>query len=461
MVDSSETKGGPVRRLTLNYGSAVRHSEGPLSDPASTGHNEGSTARVDLRADYSPRALSILQAAQRVVLRDGAEKLSLRAVAREAAESTSLVLYHFSSMENLEALLLDSLWHDIVLEFVTGLDAIPSTQGERIDTLVEFHARIARRPGLYRTYVDLVAHVIPNNTIRENVALIYEAYRNQINRPFVALPELDDVSVGGRAALVLAAGEGIPIDALISPEGPDQEGVFKLLAHIFKVASHVSSAPPRAMSDRSRDVASGRPSFGSLPSAGTARRLIEAGQKLIRMGGVRSVSFEACAKESGESRPSVGYHFGNKEKFLDALAVTALSDWTDSMERHLNESGRFTPTDLAVRFFRPQSPIASLILVLPTILRNRSLAKLAKEANDYIQLQLVTLLEREIPGGSQNYYLQLARLYNASLFGLSLQYLYDPQGFDPDPALEFLCAAALCPAAKDRPAEGLHALDCQ
>ena len=427
--------------------STVRHRQGATNDLTSTKRNEGPSVRVDLRASYTPRALSILQAAQRVVVREGAEKLSLRAVAREAGEATSLVLYHFSSMEKLEALLLDSLWHDIVREFVAGLEAMPRSPSNRIDTIVEFHARIARTPGLYRTYVDLVAHAIPNESTRKNVALIYDAYRNQINRPFVESPGLDDSAIGGRAAVVLAAGEGIPIDALISPGGPGQDLLFQFLAHVLKVASSIASSPPKGISDLWRGFAPKRPIFESLPSEGTARRLIEAGQNLIRAGGVRSVSLEACARESRESRPSVGYHFGNKQGFLDAVGVAALSDWIDSIEQHLNGSRRFKPQDLADRFFRPQSPIASLILLLPTILRNPSLATLAKDANDYIHLKVATFLELKAPGGPKSYYLTLARLYNASLFGLGLQYLYDPLGFDPEPALKFLCNTVLDPVA--------------
>jgi AcrR family transcriptional regulator len=427
--------------LVADANTTARRSQAAQNESVSVAHHGEPTAQLDLRADYSPRAIGILEAARRVVVRDGAENLSLRAVARESNETTSLVLYHFSSMEKLEALLLDSLWHDIVREFVTGLDAMPANRNDRIDTLVEFHARIAREPGLYRTYVDLVSHVIPNDSIRENVALIYKAYRSQINQPFVALPTLDDVSIGGRAAIALAAGEGIPIDALISPDGPDQELVFALLAYLLKVASGVSSRLPQGLDNLAHAAHAKRPEFGLLPSGVTAHRLIAAGQNLIRIGGVRSVTLEACARESGEARPSVGYHFGNKQKFLDAIAATALNAWIDTIEKHLNGSGRFTSQDLAGRLFCPQSPIASLMLVLPTILRNPSLATLAKEANNYVHQQIATFLELENPWASKSHNLTLSRLYNASLFGLSLQYLYDPSGFDPRPALEFLCSA--------------------
>ncbi|RTM09631.1 MAG: TetR/AcrR family transcriptional regulator [Hyphomicrobiales bacterium] len=428
-----------------------RRRQDPNRDTPSTRQSAQSTLNIDLREDYSPRALGILQAAQRVVVRDGAEKLSLRAIAREAGESTSLVLYHFSSMEKLEALLLDSLWRDIVVEFVARLNAMPTGQGARIDALVEFHAKIARKPGLYRTYVDLVAHVVPNPGIRENVALIYETYRLEINRPFFAAPGLADADVAGRAALALAAGEGIPIDALVSAREHSQDVVFELLSHILKVAAGVRSAPPRDAVDRRDDSKPVRPLFDELPSAGTARRLIEAGQNLIRTGGVRSVSLEACAKESGESRPSVGYHFGNKKKFLDAVAAAALRDLIISIEQHLNKRGGFTAHDLATRYFRPKSPFALVILMLPLILQTPSLAALARDANDYIHLTIASFLKAAAPGGSHTNYVGLARLYTSSLIGLSLQHLYDPRNFDPKPALECLCKAVLRPDTASAP----------
>jgi len=413
-------------------------------------NDHGSSSPI--RAQFAPKALEILAAAQRVVVRDGAEKLSLRAVAREAGETSSLVLYYFSSMENLEALLLDSLWHEIVLDFIADMDSMPSDVGRRIDALIEFHSRIAHEPGLYKVYVDLVAHVIPSETIRTNVARIYEGYRHDINRPLLAAPWLSEEQVDARAALVLAAGEGIPIHALMMPE-PRQDLVFDLLSHLLKRNMQVADAVPGSLREAPPvDRARQRPDFDSLPTAPAAQRLIDAGQELIRTGGLRSLSLESTARVSGEARPSVGYYFGNKKGFIEAIALTALRDWVECIESQVDDREDLTGPNLEIRFFHPASPLATVVLIMPVVMRSDRLREVAEHCNAYVLQRLANAFGLTSRDGSSTVHPAVARLFTATLIGLTLQHLYDPEHFSPTSALDVLCEITLNASLQPSPA---------
>ena len=88
-----------------------------------------------------------------MLARDGYEALTISAIAEEALQTKSLVLYHFGRRANLEALLVDSLWHDIDAGFVKSLPRAPDRRGNA-----------HRRPGGvlpgHRRRPAAVAHVL-------------------------------------------------------------------------------------------------------------------------------------------------------------------------------------------------------------------------------------------------------------------------------------------------------------
>lgn len=62
--------------------------------------------------------------------------------------------------------------------------------------------------------------------------------------------------------------------------------------------------------------------MASLPP--TARRILAAAQRLLASGGFEALKLSAIAREAGESKASIGYHFGNKAGLVTAL-VDALT----------------------------------------------------------------------------------------------------------------------------------------
>ncbi len=53
--------------------------------------------------------------------------------------------------------------------------------------------------------------------------------------------------------------------------------------------------------------------------APTAQHLLAAAQRLLASGGFEALKLSAIAREAGESKASIGYHFGNKAGLVTAL----------------------------------------------------------------------------------------------------------------------------------------------
>ena len=81
----------------------------------------------------------------------------------------------------------------------------------------------------------------------------------------------------------------------------------------------------------------------SLRLAPTGRRILEAARRLLARNGYAGLTIDAIAKEAGESKSSVHYHFGGK-----AGLMTALADWNKRI---------LQPT--ALKTFR--SPVSTIV----------------------------------------------------------------------------------------------------
>lgn len=60
--------------------------------------------------------------------------------------------------------------------------------------------------------------------------------------------------------------------------------------------------------------------------APTAQRLLAAAQRLLDSGGFEALKLSAIAREAGESKASIGYHFGNKDGLVTALVDAIVHD---------------------------------------------------------------------------------------------------------------------------------------
>jgi AcrR family transcriptional regulator len=397
-----------------------------------------------VRTDLSPRAQRILVAAQRVLARDGSKGLTLRAIAEEALETKSLVLYHFGSMANLEALLVDSLWHNIDTEFVDGLGRLPRRAGPRIDALVRFHAGIAAVPGLYEMYFDLLPSVIQNTAVRANVARIYEAYRHDIGDRCLEGCGLPAEDVRPLSSLLLGAGEGVPLCMLLAPTHMDGEAVFVLLAELVKSWAGLAVSGRGAIGTADQNVVSAPArSAEQNPGRGLAepaRSILRAGERLVRTGGLRGLTLDAIAESSGEPRSSVSYYFQNKQGLIEALLASVLHRCLVAYEALIGglPGQPPSPDEVQRRLFSRASPVLTFLLMLPAVLRDDGLRQRASVFLDMLQYSLaerIAALHNSLPSSQ---YMSLAGLAIASVNGLAIQTLYDPVGFSPAPSMRIL-----------------------
>ncbi|MBU8820819.1 TetR family transcriptional regulator [Mycolicibacterium goodii] len=393
--------------------------------------------------ELPPRMRNMLDSALRVVARDGVERLSLRALSREAGESTSLILYYFGSMETLEALLVDFLWHSIDVDYLATLETLPEETGARIDALIAFHSRIAEDPHVFALYADLIANVLRSSMTRAKIADIYRTYRDTINRPAFTFTPLDNHQIDAHAGLILAAGEGIPLHGLVeggSTTAVGSRAAFTVLSHIMKRRLGCAVGPPESLDlPILEPVATNRPVREPLPGKRTAQHLVNSAQSLIYEAGVRSLSLDALSRRSGEARPSVGYHFTNKQNFIERVVVEIIHDWVQLFEDFIERGDDRDPCTLRRSFFDPGSPMYTMVLVLPLIGRSSTLEALAADSMQYVRNRLSGFFAGRYPGHSASYYTASAMVFTACLFGLGLQHLYDNEGFDISAATEAMC----------------------
>ena len=130
----------PAREGVCYDSGAMEKADIPIKDPT---------------PDLSPTAGVILEAAKRVLERDGFAGLTFDSIAREAREHPSLIRYHFGSKAGLIAALVDSVFHLESVQIMESVAAQPEGDARR-HALFAMHREIARRLEAYRMYYGLV-----------------------------------------------------------------------------------------------------------------------------------------------------------------------------------------------------------------------------------------------------------------------------------------------------------------
>jgi AcrR family transcriptional regulator len=408
---------------------------------ADPGETTSGVMSAVVRTELPTTAQRILVAAQRVLLRDGYEALSLKRIADEALQTKSLVLYHFGSRANLEALLIDSLWHDIDSEFVASLAGLPSDTASRVDALVGFHARIAADPRRYQMYFDLLPSVIGERNLRANVARIYDAYREDINEQCLRDCEIPVEDLKPLAGLFLAVGEGLPLQVLMNPDEVDGETAFSRFATLVKnrYGGHPSAGESDFSPNERQAEGTALPlrtdPASDLPKP--ARRILKGALTLLQSG-LRSITLDALAELSGEPRSSVSYYFRSKQGLIEVLFDAVLYRYRRAYVRLLDppEGTALSAERVQHLMFGRESPSKAFFLILPAVLQDGALRQKAAA----FHLDVRQALTRRLAGTSLHvsHVDALASVAIAALDGLAIQRLYDPSRFDPLPPLERL-----------------------
>jgi AcrR family transcriptional regulator len=388
------------------------------------------------RTALSTTALRILEAARHVVDVEGTDRLTLRAVAKRADVPISLVIYHFSSMSHLEALLLDSLWRENVTDHLRDLESPPSDAGARVELLIRFHQRIADNLDGYLTYFGLATHAIRNEETRRDVARLYDWYRQALNYPLVTSGPYPEPEAQALAALTLAVAEGLPFTCLIGGSRPEMDAGFELMTNLLKERCGASPAWSEqrdctAPSDGStRQVACERPRWPEM-----ARRLLAGGKTILNQRGLRELTLGNIAEAAQASPGLIGYHFRNKQGFLDSLVKSTFEEWAQTLSRVAKGSTGVWPDELRGQVFGPRSPLAAALILVPAVSQKPARVECANHYYSLAVDELATFFAGKHQA-ERGYSPRVAAfVFLSALHGLVLQSLYDPEGFDPMPAV--------------------------
>ncbi len=172
----------------------------------------------DPAPDLSPTAARILEAAKRVLLRDGFRMLTFERIAAEAGENPALIRYHFGSKAGLISTLIDSVLYLESVELIERLTAVPPGD-ERRGELLRLHEVYAHDRDSYRMFYEIVPHILRDEELRPHLADLMDWYRKLdawalgAGEGVTAPPELEPL-----ALLTVALADGVSLQVQADPD---------------------------------------------------------------------------------------------------------------------------------------------------------------------------------------------------------------------------------------------------
>lgn len=202
---------------------------GGMGDPVIAGHPLEKLA---------PKARSMVEAATRVLMRDGPDGVTLRAVADEAGVYADSVRYYFGGKQGLLKAVSLNISHDLTVALMRSLDAAESDE-ERLQALSDVIRSLAEDSDSYRVWWALVPQILADEQWMRREADDYEWCRRLYahfvpRRPaeFGALP--DPQRARNLTALIVAVVDGLAFQKAIDPENVDLEGIVALWCELLR-----------------------------------------------------------------------------------------------------------------------------------------------------------------------------------------------------------------------------------
>ena len=197
----------------------------------------------DPTPDLSPTAARILEAAKRVLRRDGFRALTFEKIAAEAGENPALIRYHFGSKAGLVATLIDSVMYLESVDLIESLTSVPPGE-ERRNALLRLHERYARDADSYQMFFEIVPHILRDEELRPHLSALFDWYR-----------KLDAWALGARegvtapsqleplALLTVALADGVALQVQADPD-LDLGPAFDLWRTLVFAYLEAGEAPP-------------------------------------------------------------------------------------------------------------------------------------------------------------------------------------------------------------------------
>jgi AcrR family transcriptional regulator len=172
----------------------------------------------------------------------------------------------------------------------------------------------------------------------------------------------------------------------------------------------------------------------------TAQRILAAAQRLLAEGGFEALRLSAIAAEAGESKASIGYHFGNKAGLVTALVDSLAHESNrglidEAAEVPAGEARVHALIDGETRIAADAESFQSFFDVLPHALRDPDLRERVAALYDGYRETVLRCLDADGPDAPDEMR-PFAMLMIAIVDGLAIQHGLDPDGADVRAATE-------------------------
>jgi AcrR family transcriptional regulator len=178
----------------------------------------------------------ILDAARRLLARNGYPGLSVEAIATEAGENKSSIHYHFGGKDGLMASLTDSVMYDDYLDEIRLAKSRRAHEVDEVATLVSTSRTSAIDRDSYQMFFELLPHMARDAELRKRATTVYEWYREMdlwTLEPAVAAGMRDRLEP--LAALTVAVADGLAMQRLVDPRF-DTDRAFDAWDAILRLA---------------------------------------------------------------------------------------------------------------------------------------------------------------------------------------------------------------------------------
>jgi AcrR family transcriptional regulator len=173
----------------------------------------------DPTPDLSATALRILEAAKRVLYRDGFRALTFETIAREAGENPALIRYHFGSKAGLLTALVDSVLYQEAVQLIEQLTSVPAGE-QRRQMLLSIHEAMSMDRDSYQMFYEIIPHVLRDQELQPHLRQLFEWYRRLDT--WALDEETDGPPQQARsqplAVLTVAMTDGLALQAIADPE---------------------------------------------------------------------------------------------------------------------------------------------------------------------------------------------------------------------------------------------------
>ena len=194
-------------------------------------------------ADLPATARRILEAARRILTRDGFAGLTYEAIAAESGAYKDSIRYHFGGKAGLVAAVVDSSVHDASIDIFNVAAEAPALH-DRIAVVVDASRELPQSDGAWSTW-ELLPHILRDDGLRVRMAELYEWYRQHYVEVFDAAGDPARVALATRyASILLAVIDGLAMQKALDPAGVDLDAVFDLWRQI--VAASLDQLLPEA-----------------------------------------------------------------------------------------------------------------------------------------------------------------------------------------------------------------------